>query len=341
LLSCVYRLIAPRTFEPVQVEILWDNQGVLVRPTHISICNADQRYYQGTRSERVLGTKLPMSLSHEGIGVVVEDPTGTYKPGSHVVIIPNTPTEKSEFVAENYLPSSKFCGSGSDGLMQEYMILNPSQVIELPESISKDVASFTELVSVAVHAISRFESIAHKSRCTFGVWGDGSVGFIVAILLSLLYPKAKIIVVGRSALKLANFTFVTETHLSEEVTTLPPLDHAFECCGGEGVEIAIDQIISNINPEGTISLLGVSENKVPINTRLILEKGVRIFGSSRSGREDFERVFQLYEKHPVLLDYLRALVENVVEVNTILDIVNAFNLDRRKAMGKTIMHWNI
>lgn len=57
-----------------------------------------------------------------------------------------------------------------------------------------------------------------------------------------------------------------------------------------------------------MSLLGVSENNVPINTRMVLEKGLRLFGSSRSGREDFEKTVELYREHPEVLDYLAALV---------------------------------
>ena len=62
-----------------------------------------------------------------------------------------------------------------------------------------------------------------------------------------------------------------------------------------------------------MSLLGVSENNVPINTRMVLEKGLRLFGSSRSGREDFEATVQLYHEHPEVLDYLAALVCSVNE----------------------------
>lgn len=60
----------------------------------------------------------------------------------------------------------------------------------------------------------------------------------------------------------------------------------------------INQIIDYINPEGTISILGVSENPVAINTRMILEKGLRMFGSSRSGRKDFEKTIALYQSNP-------------------------------------------
>ena len=92
---------------------------------------------------------------------------------------------------------------------------------------------------------------------------------------------------GVSHDKMTGFTFVDETYDVRNIPDDIEIDHAFECVGGNGSTKAIDQIIDYIKPEGTIAILGVSENPVPINTRMILEKGLRMFGSSRSGRKDF------------------------------------------------------
>ena len=93
MLNTVYRLTASRTIEPVVVS--QDTTGkVIVRPTYLSICNADQRYYQGTRSKEVLAKKLPMALIHEGIGRVVSDSTGVFQPGDVVVMLPNAPPSR-------------------------------------------------------------------------------------------------------------------------------------------------------------------------------------------------------------------------------------------------------
>ena len=340
MLNCVYRLVAPRTFVPVQMQ--FETAGkVVVRPTHLSICNADQRYYQGTRSEEVLRKKLPMALIHEGIGVVVSSDSPEYQRGDRVVMLPNNPVEEDPIIAENYLRSSQFCGSGYDGFMQEMVVLDPKRLVRLPGNIDLDVAAFTELVSVSVHAISRFDKIAHERRNRIGVWGDGNVGFIVSLLLHVLYPETQIIVFGVNQTKLADFTFAHETHLVGNIDDVVNVDHAFECAGGEGSQYAIAQMIDKINPEGTMSLLGVSENPPPVNTRMVLEKGLRIFGTSRSGRVDFQRTVQIYEEHPEVPDYLRALVGVVKEVSTLKDASAAFEADIRKPMGKTIMHWNM
>ena len=53
MINTIYRLRSPRRFE-IAFDELDLSGGVIVRPTHLSICNADQRYYQGTRDIRVL-----------------------------------------------------------------------------------------------------------------------------------------------------------------------------------------------------------------------------------------------------------------------------------------------
>lgn len=342
MLNCVYRLIAPRSIEPVQLEVpALGTSTVAVRPTHLSICNADMRYYLGARDAEVLARKLPMALIHEGIGRVLSDPSGVFAPGQRVVMLPNNPHESDSCVAENYLRTSEFCGSGFDGFMQECMCLPARRVIALPDGIDNETAAFTELVSVAMHAVSRFERIAHARRDCVGVWGDGNLGYIVALILRMRYPDMRIVVVGRNAYKLNDFTFVDDAFTSYDVPAGLAVDHAFECCGGDGSTAAIDQIIDVIQPEGTVSLLGVSENPVPVNTRMVLEKGLRLFGSSRSGRADFEAVIGLYEAHPEVLGYLSTLVGDVVTVRTVADMTKAFEADLRKAMGKTIMEWRV
>ena len=339
MLNTVYRLYAPRSFQPEIVEQPTAGM-VVVRPTYLSICNADQRYYQGLRSKEVLREKLPMALIHEGIGAVVYDPTGTFARGDRVVMLPNAPAETDSVIAENYLRSSRFCGSGFDGFLQEAMVLPPERLVLLPEGVDPRVAAFIELVSVAVHAVSRFDNIAHERRKTIGVWGDGNVGYIVALVLRKTFPQSDIVVFGRNRTKLNDFTFASETVLVDE-DDLPEVDHAFECCGGEGSVQAIEQIIERVRPEGTISLLGVSENAVPVNTRMVLEKGLRLYGSSRSGREDFLRTVRLFEENPEIADYLQALVNEVRPIRSIADISAAFEADIRKPMGKTVLKWEM
>ena len=90
MLTSVYRLVRPRQFELVFNDITLDKSHVIVHPVRLSICNADQRYYQGLRAENILRKKLPMALIHEAVGRVAFDPTGQFEEGTLVVMIPNT-----------------------------------------------------------------------------------------------------------------------------------------------------------------------------------------------------------------------------------------------------------
>ena len=110
MLNTVYRLVAPRRFEVAFNDIDLNSDKVVVRPTHLSICHADSVIIR-TRPADDYGKKLPMALIHEAIGDVVYDATGEFKPGELVVMIPNTPVEKDDIIAENYLRSSKFRAS--------------------------------------------------------------------------------------------------------------------------------------------------------------------------------------------------------------------------------------
>ncbi|MDO4632276.1 MAG: ribitol-5-phosphate dehydrogenase [Eubacteriales bacterium] len=340
MLNTVYQLKAPRQFEVVFKDLPVDDAHVIVRPTHLSICHADQRYYQGTRPEEILRKKLPMALIHEGIGKVVYDPTGTFAVDDRVVMIPNDPVDTDEYVAENYLRSSRFAGSSKDGFMQEYVALRPDRLVPLPEGINPVVAAFTEIVSVSYHALQRFQRFSHARRETIGVWGDGNLGYITSLLLKRMFPESKVIVFGKNRDKLNDFSFADDTCLISRIPEDLVIDHAIECVGGMASSKAVHQIIDHIAPEGTIALLGVSEDEVPINTRMVLEKGLHLYGSSRSGREDFAGLLALYEQHPDIVSYLENIVGSQFEVRSIKDLSAAFETDIHKLIGKTVMIWN-
>ena len=144
MINIIYRLVAPKFFEEAIEEINIDD--VIVRPTYLSICQADQRYYQGKRASDVLEEKLPMALIHEGVGEVVFDNTGSFNVGDNVVMIPNTPTKKDDYISANYLPSSKFMRQRFDGFTSDLIQLNPDRLVKLPDNFNLKISSFIELI---------------------------------------------------------------------------------------------------------------------------------------------------------------------------------------------------
>ena len=283
--------------------------------------------------------KLPMALIHEAIGEVVHDNSGQFKSGDKVVMIPNTP-QGEDICRPNYSYKSKFRGSGFDGFTSDLVKLDSTRVVRIPDEFNPYVSAFIELISVAYQGISKFEEIAVTPKNILGVWGDGNLGFIAALFLKQKFPNSKVIVFGKHLENLNLFSFADEVYQIHNVPDDLTVDHAFECVGSSASQSAIEQIIDLINPQGTINLFGVSEYPIPINTRMVLEKGLTIQGNSRSEREDFIGVVETLKQNPQLFEYLEKLVTNVCEINNLNDLRQAFDKDYISHFGKTILKWN-
>ena len=182
MLNYVYQLISPKTIS-VKYQDLDVTDQVIVKPDYLAVCHADQRYYQGKRDAKVLRKKLPMALIHEGCGTVLYDPTNTFHVGDKVVMIPNVLSDdREDAVYENYRRNGGFLSSGRDGFMREFVNLSPDRLVKY-ENIAGHVAAITEFVSVGMHGVDRFAKLAHRYTERIGVWGDGSLAFIVSSIL--------------------------------------------------------------------------------------------------------------------------------------------------------------
>ena len=338
MINTVYRLIAPKSIRADFVDLKLDEERIIIRPTYLSICAADQRYYTGSRGRVVMKKKLPMALIHEAVGEVVYDPKGELPVGTHVVMIPNTPNEKDDIIKENYLRSSQFRASGFDGFMQNVVSMRRDLII--PFDYDPEVGVLLELMSVGMNAVSTFKKHAHARKDAIGIWGNGNVGFVTALILRKEFPDAKIYVFGVEEHKNRYFSFADDTFIINDIPEDLQLDHAFECVGGRGSEAAISQIIDYIKPQGTINLMGVSENPVPINTRMVLEKGLQLLGNSRSNYDDFKKSVDMMANNKDVREYLSTIVSEQVVVHTIDDMIRAFEDDTYNDF-KTVMKWEI
>ena len=339
MINRIYRLKEPGRIEFDFGSISLADSAVIVRPKYLAICAADQRYYRGERSPEAMKKKLPMALIHEGMGTVLWDPTKTFAPGETVVMIPNVTGDSVDYIKENYRRESHFLSSGYDGFMQDYVALAPEQLIRLPENAGIHYV-LTELLSVACNAISTWKELGRTQGDRFGVWGSGSVGYITALALRILYPSAHITMVGRSREKLNYCSFADRLLQTSEVIPENEFDCCFECVGGSSSQLAIDQMISAVRPQGTIVLLGVNEEPVPMRTRMILEKGLAVLGASRSSREDFEMAVGMIQRKKRMENYLKVIISQIVITKNLKDIDEAFNIDNYMPF-KTVMEWKM
>ena len=336
MINRIYRLMDTKRIEVVQREIEMSNNVILACPRYVSVCSADQRYYQGDRSRAIMQKKLPMALIHEAVADVIYSADSSFPKGSMVVPIPLLPNP-SATVKSNYDEKSTFRSSGQDGFLCDYISASKNGFVLAPSNQSV-VYVFSEMISVVINVLEAFEQSRVTGCDSFGVWGDGSIGYTVSLILRIVNPNAKIYAFGKTARKLRRFSFVDETFFIDDIPQGLRINHAFECAGGVGSELAIRQIIQVINPQGCVNLLGVSEEEISINTRTVLDKGLKLLGNSRSDAGDFQKAVKFISENAIVQRHLETLVSEVVDIKNENDIAKLFENDALNDF-KTVGRW--
>ncbi|MGN1105362.1 MAG: alcohol dehydrogenase catalytic domain-containing protein [Huintestinicola sp.] len=340
MINKVIRLVGVKQFDTFYEEIVIPDDKLLIRPDYLSICAADLRYYTGQRNRKVLKKKLPLSLIHEATGTVLVDPSGKIGVGQKVVMIPNTNISDNDPIKGNYQKCSKFRSSDIDGFMQEYVVCEYDRVIPFNTDSDAEIFALSELISISVNAVTN--SISHISdKCRkIGIWGDGNLGFVTMLVAKKYFPDAEIYIFGHNPRKSLHFIMADEVFDTENVPDDITIDCAYECVGGVNSRYAIQQSIDLIRPQGCISLLGVSEEPVPINTRQILEKGLTLLGNSRSEKSDFEEAVRLISENNNIKTHLKTIFSERTKISDLNDVYKAFENAQINDF-KTIMNWRI
>ena len=90
--------------------------------------------------------------------------------------------------------------------------------------------------------------------------------------------------------------------------------------------------------------MGVSENLVPIDTRDVLEKGLTLYGTSRSVAADFQVVLKAISESEAYQQTLKKLLpDQVYAVHDAADLMTAFQeIIARNDWHKAIIefHWH-
>lgn len=334
----VIRLVKPGVFLPCFAEENTDNNSLVVRPEVLSICAADQRYFSGSRSKDVLARKLPMALIHEAVGRIVFDPEKKIEVGTYCVLLPGG--DDKNIPNANYIPDAPFRSSNDDGFCQEVLVMDRGAVLPINEGFS-DIYVFTEPMSVCVQGLRQIgKRISLENRTlTVGIWGDGSLGYMMALTIKKMYPKFRIIVYGKHDDKLTLFSFADEIRNIADTFDKNLLDIAIECVGGQGAQSAITQAINKLHFCGVLLLTGVSENQPSIPTRAILEKGLTLIGTSRSTKFDFEVAMSLINDSSVK-EYLQYIVSARIDFENSTELKKCFESDISNSF-KTILRPNI
>ena len=342
----IYKVTSPGVIEEFIDSVDLDANHTLVKVDYMAICKADIRYFLGNREESVLKHKYPLAPIHEAVGHIIKDPTGKFKPGDKVILIPNSVDKeyldlfenqrcKRKDLGNNYAIHSTFRSSTTDGFLKHFYVADPELLVKYDDKIPANLAVFSELLSVAVAGLRRIDFNETKHVAIFG---DGILAYITYIAFKAIQPETKLTIYGIDKNKLEMFKEAEaktyDDYKGEKYDTM------IEIVGGKFSGDAINKMIDWATVGADLILMGVSEEKVPLNTRLVLEKGLSLKGVTRSDKQDFERVAELLKDSKVQ-EMIKPMVLSENVIGSVNDIYKCYEeeIHNRTLIGKNIMKW--
>ena len=202
-----------------------------------------------------------------------------------------------------------------------------------------DAEQFNEYLTALKDIDMPFGNIENfKETNHVAIFGDGILAYITYIAFTALHPETKLTIYGVDKNKLTMFKGV-EARTYDEYKN-EKYDTMIEIVGGKYSADAINKMIDWATVGADLILMGVSEEKVPLNTRLVLEKGLALKGVTRSDKKDFETVAKLLEDKEVQ-NKLKPMVISETEIKSVIDIYHCYEADinNKTIIGKNLMKW--
>lgn len=277
---------------------------VLVRIRAVSLNYRDLLVIRGVW--RPTGPRIPAS---DGVGEVVAVGDGVTRVavGDRVAGI-FLPGWIDGDLSPEKLARPSLGGSGADGVLAEYVVLDAESVVHVPAHLSDVEAATLPLAAVtAWHALAR---AGVKPGDTVLVQGTGGVSLFALQFATVLGATA--IVTSGSADKLRRAAEMGAAHgidyrrtpaWDAEVLALTAgrgVDHVVEVVGGEN----LDRSLNAVRMSGSIAFVGLlGGTRASVETFAFVEKNVRLHGIFTGSREMFEEmngVVARHRLHPVV-----------------------------------------
>lgn len=245
----------------------WPKAGeVLVELTAVGICGSDLHYFRHGR----IGPQAlvyPQILGHEPAGVVAALGAGVrgLKEGRRVAIEPGIACGRCRPCTAgrpNLCYRIRFLGGpGVPGAFQRYLTMPVASVVPVPDRVDDALASATEPLGVALHAIRLVDL---RKGEPVGIIGGGPIGLSVLALVRTSGAKVVAISDPRPvrrdvARRLGALRAVAPDAFVDEVrgaTGGRGADVVFECSGAAD---AVDLAIAASDRGARVALVGINE----------------------------------------------------------------------------------
>jgi threonine dehydrogenase-like Zn-dependent dehydrogenase len=294
----------------------------LVRVLCSGICNTDLEIIRGYAD-------FSGTIGHEFVGIVetADDRPGLV--GKRVVGEINAGCGECHLCRSGdprHCPSRTVLGiHGRDGCHAEFISLPSRNLFEVPPNVADNQAVFVEPLAAAFGITEQVE-IGPQTR--IAVIGDGKLGLLCAMALSLKTSRISLIGKHRSKLAIAESVNIEGVLVNDGVTLNRQFDVVVEASGSEsGFETALDLV----KPRGKIVLKSTFHGKPKWEASRVVVDEITIVGS-RCGR--FAPALELLADKKIKVDGL------ISEEFPLDEGVKAIDYAARKGTLKVLLNMN-
>jgi 2-desacetyl-2-hydroxyethyl bacteriochlorophyllide A dehydrogenase len=267
----------------------------LLRVRRVGICGTDLHIFQGDLDHRVPKGGI---IGHETFAEVVEPPQRSdFKAGDRVVVEPLAFCGKCRAcrMGASYICYElKVLGVDLPGGMQEYWAVPGERLLRVPDTLSDDEAALIEPLAVATHDVRRANVKASDAVLVFG---GGPIGTLIALVCR--HRGARVVVAEINPFRvemLAELGLETlgpgvdVERFAEQWTDGAGVDVAFEVTGNPA---AVRLMTEVVRVWGTISLVAIHAEPMPVNLYRMFARELHMHGSRLYSRADWEEAIQL------------------------------------------------
>ncbi|MFC4018327.1 glucose 1-dehydrogenase [Micromonospora sp. GCM10011542] len=316
-----------------QPEPAGEEGAILVEALAVGICGTDHEIVAGEYGEAPPGEER-LVIGHESLGRVLEDPTGTLRPGDLVAGIVRHPDPVP--CVNCAVDEWDMCRNGRytehgikalPGFARDRWRIQPKFAVGLDPALAQ-VGVLLEPTSVVAKAWDHIERIGHRAEWepqTVLVTGAGPIGLLAALLAAQRGLAVHVLDRATEGPKPDLVAALGATYHTVPVNDLPfDPDVVVECTGAPSVVL---DVMCKAAPTGIVCLAGVSSGGRTIdfdagalNRALVLENNV-VFGSVNANRRHWELAAQALTRADQI--WLTSLITRRVPVSSYADAYTA------------------
>lgn len=247
---------------------------VLVQSHRVGVCGTDVGYFTGER-------EVPRDgwiLGHEGTGVIHDVGRGIDPGlvGTRIAVEPNFPCDACDMCARGQTALCQARGSlalNRPGLFAEFAVVPAAYCWEIPAELDDNLAVIVEPAAVCLAAIRRAGILDHAAGQGVVVVGAGALGLLLVEMLRVLGCDVSVLELDSRRRERALVSgSVTAAHRDGRTR----YEVAFDTTGtSSGGLAALDRVAVG----GKLVVVGVGNDPIPLDTRVLVRRGLQIQGS--------------------------------------------------------------